>query len=175
MANMAIVGKKNKTNGELFERLISLSCEHYLEEEIAFIEKTPEPFHITGKDRNGVVKGYYAKASQPDYKGILYGGKGIMFEAKHTDTDQMKQSAVTENQSEELDIYERFGATCFVLVSMGFEGFYRVPWNVWKEMKERFGHKYMSYKELEPYEVKANINLIDFLYDSEKREEKNGD
>lgn len=163
MANMAAVGKKNKINGSLFEQWISNSCDAYLEEETAFIEKTPEPFHIVKKGENGIVSGYYAKAAQPDYKGILRSGRGIAFEAKHTDTDRIKQNAVTDEQARNLNIYHEFGAVCFVLVSMSFESFYRVPWPVWREMKERFRHKYMSLDELKPYKICADINQIKFL------------
>lgn len=172
MANMVLVGKKNKTNGALFEKWISSSCEYYLEEGIAFIEKTPEPFHITSKSSNGVVSGYYAKAGQPDYKGIMFGGKGIMFEAKHTDTPHIKQNAVTDKQAEELDIYHRFGAYCFVIVSMGFESFYRVPWPIWRNMKELYGHKHMTLEDLAPFEVEATIERIDFLNDIENMEKE---
>lgn len=163
MADMSLVGRRNKANGAMFENWISLSCKHYLEENIAFIEKTPEPFRITAKGKDGIISGYYAKAAQPDYKGILYGGHGIMFEAKHTDTMKINQNAVTDTQSENLDIYYRFGAICFVLVSMGFETFYRVPWSVWKNMKSLFGHKHMTLEELSPYQIHANLSLIDFL------------
>ena len=37
-----------------------------------------------------------------------------MFEAKHTDSDRTKQSVTTETQWESLDIYEQFGAYCFL-------------------------------------------------------------
>lgn len=172
--NMSLIGRTNKANGSLFEKWISSSCEYYAEQDIAFIEKTPEPFHITGKDRNGVVSGYYAKAAQPDYKGILKGGKGIMFEAKHTDTDAIMHKAVTEKQAEELDIFHKLGAVCFVLVSIKFEGFYRVPWTVWQDMKARFGHLKMTAEELEPYRVWSNIERIDFLADIDRFEQEWG-
>lgn len=147
----------------VFEEWISNSCNRYLEEGVAYIEKTPEPFHITAKGMDGIVSGYYSKAAQPDYKGILFGGKGLMFEAKHTDTTQINQNAVSDNQSKALDIYYRFGAVCFVLVSMGFEGFYRVPWSIWKNMKELFGHKHLTLDELKPYKVRATLGRIYFL------------
>jgi len=83
-----LVGRRSKASGETFERWISNACEFYLQNGWAHIEKTPEPFHITGKDRDGTVKGYYEKKGQPDYKGILCDGTGIMFEAKHTDSDR---------------------------------------------------------------------------------------
>jgi recombination protein U len=148
-----IAGRRSKEAGATFERWISAACDYYLRAGIAFIEKTPEPFHITGKDRNGVVRGYYEKKGQPDYKGILCDGTGIMFEAKHTDTGRINQNVITDTQWESLDLYEHFGAHCYVMVSLGLTDFYRVPWEVWKRMKELYGRKYMTGTELEPFRV----------------------
>ena len=111
-----ITGKRSKASGEMFERWLSHACEFYLLKGLAHIEKTPEPFHITGKDSSGTVRGFYEKKGQPDYKGILCDGTGIMFEAKHTDSDRISQSVVTDTQWRSLDVYERFGAHCFVMV-----------------------------------------------------------
>ena len=61
-----VVGRRSKAAGETFERWISSACEFYLSKGWAHIEKTPEPFHITGKERDGTVKGYYEKKGQPD-------------------------------------------------------------------------------------------------------------
>ncbi len=148
-----MIGRRSKASGEIFERWLSNACEFYLKKGWAHIEKTPEPFRITGKDEKGVVRGYYEKKGQPDFKGILCDGTGIMFEAKHTDSDRIKQDIITETQWKNLDIYERFGAHCYVMVSIGLTKFYRVPWNVWKNMKGLFGHKFMTEHELEPYKL----------------------
>ena len=51
-----IIGRNSKKSGETFERWISTACKFYLNKGFAHIEKTPEPFHITGKDMNGVVR-----------------------------------------------------------------------------------------------------------------------
>lgn len=166
-----IAGRRNKAAGEAFERRLTSACEYYLQKGAAFIEKTPEPFHITGKEQNGTVKGYYEKKGQPDYKGILCDGTGIMFEAKHTDKDRMQQSAVTEAQWKSLDTYERFGAHCFVMVSMGLTKFYRVPWAVWKDMKQKFGRKYMTEENFEPYQLKEKYCTILILEGVELRDE----
>ncbi len=149
-----IIGRRSKESGATFERWISNACEFYLQKGLAHIEKTPEPFHITGKDAGGVVRGYYEKKGQPDFKGILCDGTGIMFEAKHTDSDKINQNVITDSQWKSLDVYERFGAHCYVMVSIKLIKFYRVPWDVWKKMKELFGHKFMSDDELEPYRLK---------------------
>jgi len=166
-----LVGRRSKASGETFERWISNACEFYLQNGWAHIEKTPEPFHITGKDRDGTVKGYYEKKGQPDYKGILCDGTGIMFEAKHTDSDRIKQNVVTDTQWKSLDIYEKFGAHCYVMVSLGLTKFYRVPWATWKKMKELFCHKFMTEQELEPYRLQEKQCTILILEGVELKDE----
>lgn len=170
-----IIGRNSKKTGETFERWISTACKFYLNKGFAHIEKTPEPFHITGKDMNGVVRGYYEKKGQPDYKGILCDGTGIMFEAKHTDADRIKQSVITDTQWENLDIYERFGAHCYVMVSIRLESFFRVPWSVWKNMKELFGHKYMNETELEAHRIGQDQCTILLLEGIELKNENTKD
>lgn len=155
-----MIGRKNKAAGEIFEKYLTSACEFYQKNKFAYIEKTPEPFHITGKDKNGIVYGYYEKKGQPDYKGILCDGTGIMFEAKHTDTGRINQNVVTDTQWRSLDIYEKFGAHCYVMVSLGLTEFYRVPWEIWKKMKELFNHKFMTEKELKPYKLVNRLYTI---------------
>lgn len=166
-----ITGRRNKAAGEAFERRLSNACEFYLRKGWAHIEKTPEPFHITGKDTNGVVRGYYEKKGQPDYKGILCDGTGIMFEAKHTDSLRINQRVITDTQWKNLDIYEKFGARCYVMVSLGLEKFYRVPWSVWKQMKGLFGHKFMTERELAPYKLQEKQCTILILEGVELKDE----
>ena len=166
-----ITGRRSKAAGETFERWISSACEFYKKQGWAHIEKTPEPFHITGKERSGEVRGFYEKKGQPDYKGILCDGTGIMFEAKHTDSDRMRQEVVTDTQWESLDLYEKFGAHCYVMVSMGLRNFYSVPWDVWKRMKELYGRKYMKEEDLKPYQLQERQCTILILEGVELKDE----
>lgn len=166
-----ITGRRSKAAGETFERWISSACEFYKKQGWAHIEKTPEPFHITGKERSGEVRGFYEKKGQPDYKGILCDGTGIMFEAKHTDSDRMRQEVVTDTQWESLDLYEKFGAHCYVMVSMGLRNFYRVPWDAWKRMKELYGRKYMKEEDLKPYQLQERQCTILILEGVELKDE----
>lgn len=147
-------GRRGKASGAAFERALSAACGHYMAEGLARIEKTPEPFHITGKGPDGTVRGYYEGKAQPDFKGVLRGGAGIVFEAKRTESDRIRQGAVTAAQWEALDGYERMGAGCYVMASVGQSGIYRVPWGVWKRMGELFGHKHMDGGDLAPYRVR---------------------
>ncbi len=148
------IGRRSKAAGENFEAEINRSCEYYKRLGIAIIDKTPEPFHITKNMGNGKMQGYFEKRAQPDYKGILCDGSSIMFEAKHTDGDRILQNVVSDIQAEMLNGFAALGAQCFVMVSMGYVNYYRVPWSVWSGMSEHFGHKYMGAKELEPYRLK---------------------
>ena len=68
-------------------------------------------------------------------------------------------------------IYEGFGAHCYVMVSLELRKFYRVPWDVWKRMKELFGRKYMTEKELEPYRLQERQCTILILEGVELRDE----
>lgn len=157
-------GKVNRAQGLHFENLIDASCEHYKRFGIAYIEKTPEPMRVIGViDKiKGYFKAVFQKAAQPDYKGTMYGGQAIVFEAKHTDTDRIKQDAVTKEQWEALDRHEAMGAWCFVVVSLGLK-FYKVPWEKWKTMKADCGHKYMNAADLESYEISYMNGVLQFL------------
>ena len=68
-------------------------------------------------------------------------------------------------------IYEKFGAHCFVMVSIGLTKFYRVPWKVWKQMKELFGRKYMTESDLAQYQLKEKCCTILILEGVELRDE----
>jgi recombination protein U len=57
------------------------------------------------------------------------------------------------------------------MVSMGLVNFYRVPWNIWKRMKELFGHKHMTEKELEPYKLQEKQCTILILEGVELKDE----
>lgn len=148
----SIQGKRNRIQGLKFEEIVNEACEHYKTIGLAYIEKTPEPMRVIGvlNRKLGQFKAVFEKTAQPDYKGTMAGGRTVVFEAKSTETDRIKQDAVTEEQRDSLNRHEAMGAQCFVLVSLGMK-YYRVPWAKWKTMKEDCGHKYMNADDLAPY------------------------
>ncbi|MDD2979563.1 MAG: Holliday junction resolvase RecU [Hespellia sp.] len=169
-----MIGRKSRAAGEMFEKWISDSCDFYYDQNVACIEKTPEPMRPLkpyGDRRMGQYIACFVKQAQPDFKGTLCDGSCIIFDAKHTDHDRIQQNAITETQEQTFDRYEKMGAHCFVVVSIGMENFYRVPWKVWKTMKDRFGHKYMNEEELDPYRVTTKYCKILFLEGVELRDE----
>lgn len=86
-----------------------------------------------------------------------------MFEAKHTDADTIKYDRLTGDQIDDLDMHHKLGAVAFVLVSFGLEGFYRIPWEVWRDMKAIYGRKYITRQEAEQYRVRYVSGVIRFL------------
>lgn len=83
-------GKRNRALGLQFEKIITEACEHYRSMGLAYIEKTPEPMRVIGvlDRKRGIFKAVFEKAAQPDFKGTMAGGRAVVFEAKHTETDR---------------------------------------------------------------------------------------
>lgn len=117
-------GKKSKAQGDYFEALIEAGCNFYRDRKVADIEKTPEPMRPIKDLGGGKFIAHYTKAAQADFKGFLFGGQTVMFEAKHTDTGRMEQDRVTPDQAERLERAVEYGALAFVLCSFGYAGFY---------------------------------------------------
>lgn len=154
-----IGGKRAKSNGEHFEALIDTACKFYEAAGVAYIVKTPEPMKPLKSIRAGQFLAVYTKQAQPDYKGTLNGGRAVVFEAKHTANNRIERNRVTDEQAAALDIHQRLGAACFVLVSFRFTNFYRVPWIVWRNMQEHFGKVSVNEADLKPY----SVNIMRFL------------
>lgn len=157
-------GLANKREGEAFEFHIEAALLWYKEAGIAEIEKTPEPIKQLGKkNRRGQFLACYQKRAQPDFKGTIPGGRSIVFEAKSTTQDKIEQKAVTPDQADRLEAHHRLGALTFVVVGMGLDNVYRVPWEVWRDMKEIYGRKHMKPDELEPYRIEWRDGVIQLL------------
>lgn len=157
-------GLQSRRAGEYFERMIESSLLWYEERGAACIEKTPEPMKpLRPPNRQGQFLACYTKAAQPDYKGTLTGGRAVVFEAKHTDGDRIEYSRLTEEQISRLTKHHSLGAAAFIVVSFKLQDFYRVPWEVWRDMKDIYGHKYMKQAELEPYRVQRIAGVLKLL------------
>ena len=90
--------KVNNAQGQFFERAIKAACALYSERGRADVDKTPEPFRVLEKSRDGIFKGRFTARAQPDFQGTLDGGRSIVFEAKYTTGDRMKQEVLTKPQ-----------------------------------------------------------------------------
>lgn len=161
----AITGRINRQNGELFEKLVQESCRRYEMLGICAIDKTPEPMRPLKPypQHNGWFVAAFTKQAQPDFKGILVDSTMVLFDAKHTETGRVRRQIVSQEQEECFERYSKHGARCFILVSLGFSDFYRIPWEVFRDMKKIYGRKYMGKKDLKPYRVQCDAFLLHFL------------
>lgn len=159
-------GFVNKARGKHFEEQIGIACEYYKHKEIAVIEKTPEPMRPLKPMGKGMFLAFFEKKAQPDYKGTINGGKAIVFEVKFTSSEKMLQSRVTEEQANNLALHHKLGALSYVVIGYGTGGIYRIPWAVWQNMKEEFGRKYITEKDVKDFQVRVKPNgLIPILQD----------
>ena len=154
------LGKEAKAKGQRFEARIDATFDYYRETGFALIEKTPEPMHPLKNLGNGRFVACFVKKAQPDYKGIVKGGREYIFEAKYTSSTRMEQSRVQEIQDAYMTEHEALGARCFVLAGFDSGEVYCIPWRVWKGMKKQFGRKYVTEADLEEYRVKLAWNDV---------------
>lgn len=160
----AMRGARNRAAGGFWEQIIEAACNNYRISGMADIRKTPEPMRpLSKQNEKGQFLACFTKQAQPDYKGTLKGGRSVVFEAKHTDTDRMLRSVISDEQERELNSHEKLGALCFVLVSFGLQRFYRIPWSLFRDMKEHFGRKYVKLEDLKEYEIRFIGGQLEFL------------
>jgi len=162
-----IKGKQSKI---AFENMLSGACSYYYDKNLANIEKTPEPMKVLKPmpKQPGKFIACFTKAAQPDYKGTIQGGRAIVFEAKHTDDIRIDRSRLTDEQLEGLEKHHKLGALAFVVISFGLQAYYRIPWPVWRDMKDLYGRKYVKFDELRRYKLPAPggvIKLLDGIVD----------
>lgn len=156
-------GKRNKNNGALFEEIISVACEFYEAEGLAKIEKEMEPMKPIRELGRGKFIACYTKRSGVDYKGTLKGGRAIAFEAKHTDTELMKRTRLEPWQMDYLRQHTKLGAETFVLLSFGMNGFYKIPFDKWDDMKQEFGRVSLTEAMIQEYRISYTDKILRFL------------
>lgn len=158
-------GKKNRAEGKAFEDILDKTFAYYSSKGYALIDKTPEPFKIIKRMENTRFIGCFLKRAQPDYKGTIKGGRTVIFEAKYTSSDRITQDRVSDAQWAYMDQASELGARCFVIVGFKNGGVYRIPWPVWSDMKKKFGHKYVTEKEVQPYRISRSWNDLLLVLD----------
>ncbi len=154
----------NNARGRIFEDAILCGCAWYMRNGLAVVDKTPEPFRVMEKGRDGVFKGRFTARAQPDFQGTLKNGRSIVFEAKYTSTDRLRREALTEKQMEALGLHHGLGAVTGVCAGIG-DKFFFVPWPDWEHMKERFGRQYVTAGDLESFRVRFNgaVLFLDYV------------
>ena len=164
--NIAYQNRINNAQGHHFENAIKAGCYYYENNGLAVIEQTPEPFRVTKTNRDGSFSGRFTANAQPDFKGVLAGGRAIVFEAKYTRTDKMKKSAVTDTQMRALDKYHELGAKAGVCIGIQ-DVFAFIPYTKWRDMKEIYGRQYLKVEDIEKYRIKFSGGILFLNYINE--------
>lgn len=157
--------------GKAFERIIEDSCQRYEALGVACILKTPEPFIVLKRNKEGIFTGRFTGTkAQPDFQGTLSDGRSFLMEAKSTKKDRIMQSALTDTQTALLDKHDKMGAVCLVAVNIQ-DHYFSIPWKEWERMKGRNGHKYATIEELKEFEIIPGMKgmIYPFLINIEER------
>lgn len=165
-ATRQLQGKINRELGKNFEEQVETIAEIYRLNKLAIIEKTPEPMKILKHIEKGRFEAVFSKSAQPDFKGVLKGGKTVVFDAKFTESSNITYQALSDHQRQILAQYDEMGAMAFVLVGFADGNMYKIDIKMWENMKEIFGHKHIKQEELEQNHLrakKAKNGIIDFL------------
>lgn len=157
-------GKQAKSDGAFFERMIEDACFRYKLNNLAFIEKTPEPMKPIKRLPSGRFAAVYEMKGQPDFKGTLNGGRAICFEAKSTNDVKINCSRLQPQQIESLKAHKSLGAEVFILVMfLSINQCYKVPLEFWLNTYKKFGRKYLKFQDIEEYKIPCEGTKIDFL------------
>lgn len=160
-----IAGARSRVAGEIFERQIEGSLRWHFDRGLMKADKTPEPMlPISKPNKRGQFLAHYEKKAQVDFCGTMYGGRSVRFEAKHTDTDRFERKRLTDEQMDDLRDHQKLGALCFVLLCFGFENFYRVPWQVWADMKRIYGRQYVTEKDVQQFRIPYTAGVLKILH-----------
>ena len=160
-----IAGARARIAGETFENQISSSLVWHFDRKLLKATKTPEPMKpIRPMGKNGQFLACYEKKAQVDFCGTMYGGRSVRFEAKQTDSDRFERKRLTPEQMDDLRDHQSLGALCFVLLCFGFDHFYRVPWQVWENMKTIYGRQYVTEKDVQRFRVPYVAGVIKILH-----------
>ena len=138
--------------GRGFEADILRACELYRRNGLAVINKVSEPYRVIKKLEGGRFLGQHTANAEPDFKGVIKGGRAIAFEAKYTSKSRIQRSVVTEEQMDWLQEQREMGAVTFVCICIK-DRFFSIPWVVWRDMKKIFGKKYLMPGDIAQYEV----------------------
>lgn len=159
-------GRANREYGKNFEEEVETICNVYEINNLARIEKTPEPMKILKHIDNGHFETVFEKSAQPDFKGTIKGGRTVVFDAKFTGSDKIRYQVLSDFQRETLLKYHSLGAVSFVLVGFVDGKVYKIDIDTWNNMKEKFGRMYIKQEELEELGFKSpktKNGITDFL------------
>lgn len=144
--------RRSNDRGRSFENLLMKGCQYYQNRGAAVINKVYEPYICTKVLPDGKFIGRFLDRAEPDFKGVLAGGRAIAFEAKSTSKSRIQYNALTQTQRDWLAEQAEMGALAFVAIDIQGR-FFSIPYSVWSDMKNIYGKKFLMPGDIEKYEV----------------------
>ena len=158
------INRCSNDRGRTFENLIMDGCEAYAREGRAIINKVYEPYRCIRILEDGKFIGQFVGRAEPDFKGVLNGGRAVAFEAKSTNKSRIQRNALTDEQMEWLEVQQTMGALAFVCVQIQGQ-FFSVPWNSWRDMKTIYGKKFLMPGDMKEFRVRfdGGVKFLDYV------------
>ncbi len=141
--------------GSTLEDLINRTNEHYLEQQLALIQKIPTPITPINidKQKRHITLAYFEQKSTVDYIGAVQ-GIPVCFDAKECNKDTFPLANIHPHQISFMENFEKQGGISFlILYYTAREIYYYLPCRqllkFWKRM-ENGGRKSFRFEELDP-------------------------
>lgn len=144
-------GRRNTRAGAFFEKQLRETFTTLEAWGLCALSKAPTPLKIISRADEGVFRARLIVSGQPDFYGVLRGGRAVVIEAKYTATAQMPASRLLEHQEAALRRHAELGALTLVAVSFGSMRIGLIPFAEWCAMKTILGRKYVTFEDLEPH------------------------
>lgn len=144
--------RRSNDRGRSFENLLMKGCQYYQNRGTAAINKVYEPYICTKVLQDGKFIGRFLDRAEPDFKGVLDGGRAVAFEAKSTCKSSIQYNVLTQTQRDWLAEQAEMGALAFVAIDIQGR-FFSIPYSVWADMKNIFGKKSLAAEDIAEYEV----------------------
>lgn len=163
-ADTSLRNRRSNDRGRLFEELLVKGCRYYADRKTAIISKVYEPYICTKNLERGFFVGRHTGRAEPDFKGVLRGGRAIAFEAKSTQKERIERCVLTAEQMQWLDSQLVMGAKTYVCVCIQ-DRFFTIPWHVWYDMEVDYGRKYLTAEDIPEYEVifDGSVRFLEYI------------
>lgn len=99
---------------------------------LAFIVFCPPPVKILSPITRGRFTAQFYKEGPPDFSGVALGGRGVIFDAKHSSSDRWALTLLPFHQARDLERGHQAGAFSFVALRLP-AGNFVLPWSALRE------------------------------------------
>lgn len=150
--------------GRFFEDAIQKGNQFYSHCGRAIVNKVYEPYRCVKKFDGGKFMGQFTGRAEPDFKGVLMGGRAIAFEAKSTQKNRIQRNVLTTEQLQWLEQQSEMEALAFVCVEIRGR-FFMIPWETWRDMKQIYGRMYLTPEDVDCFELVYDgaVKYLDYV------------